>query len=63
MRPYNPPVQKQIGPVWKPIGEAAASTDVLFIERIDGYRIPVTRYATTIFSPLQAMENQTRVQR
>ena len=60
-------------PVWKPIGEASSSMDqVLYIERIDGYRIPVSRYAMMPMMPvdqamqrasLDDMENQNRIQR
>ena len=46
---YNPPkiettgVQEQPRPVWKRIGEASNDL-VMWIEQIDGVRIPVTRY-------------------
>ena len=46
MTAYNPPKIVHTGPVWKPIGEVSASLcDIgLWIERVDGIRVPVRRH-------------------
>lgn len=51
-------------PLWKPIGEAANDFS-MFIEQIDGYRVPVQRHVKNALdqSELIDMENQNRVQR
>jgi hypothetical protein len=45
--------------VWKPIGEASAGMDAqgLYIERIDGYRVPVSRHQLGQF-PLPRLEQE-----
>ena len=59
-------------PVWKPIGEASASFDAngLWIEQIDGFRVPVRRHFgmptnADMFNPqeqdLRDRENHNRI--
>ena len=55
-------------PIWKPIGEASDSFDSmgLYIEKIDGIRVPVMRAAANRYTGEQALldqENINRVQR
>ena len=48
-------------PMWKPIGEAASSLDAngLWIERIDGIRVPVRRH----FGMEDLLDMKNRIQR
>jgi hypothetical protein len=66
-KPYNPPTITNQRAQWKRIGEAADSV-ILYIERIDGFRITVTRHMKmSDLRPLPQTtvsdyENQARIQ-
>ena len=61
-------IKYDIPPVWKTIGEASA-TLTLFIEQIDGYRVPVRRFNPFFTDQyrsdarIEDQVNQNRVQR